>query len=54
MVAIDTWHDAKWRQTPFAFIQMMTSLSLSRSRSRSRSLSLSLYLKFIKIHTAIL
>lgn len=29
MVAIDTWHDAKWRQTPFAFIQMMAALSPS-------------------------
>lgn len=48
VVAIDTWHDARWRQSPFAFIQMIAALSLfpSISLSLALSLSFSLYLSF--------
>lgn len=35
VVAIDTWHDAKWRQRQFAFIQMTAALFLSPSEIKA-------------------
>lgn len=47
VVAIDTWHDAKWRQRQFAFIQMTVPLFLSALKLKKQGNEERMYNIFI-------